>query len=310
MHLDNLIQAGYSIDCRETERTLPNGTVQVMRTGFYYEHAFDESELTLLIDSIFSSKHIPPRQLNSLISKISSMSSRYYRGHSRHIRPAAQKKVYNNQYFYNIAVLDEAMERGLSVTCEYLTFNINLELEPRRNSSGEIREYHLDPYELAAVNGFYYLICSKRPHESISHYRVDRIHNIRIEEDIPVREQSQMPGFPQNLTLPQHLAEHIYMFDGPSVRAEFLADRRMLDALMDWFSGSIRVSTVSEDQLIVSVHVNEQAMFYWALQYGPHIEILRPESLRERIRTQLQDMSMRYEDPEEDETSESIRQHG
>ncbi|MBO4456465.1 MAG: WYL domain-containing protein [Butyrivibrio sp.] len=37
-------------------------------------------------------------------------------------------------------------------------------------------------------------------------------------------------------------------------------------------------------------------MRYWALQYGPWIEILEPESLRNRIIDDIQDMIRRYSD--------------
>lgn len=305
-NLDNLIAADHPIACRESERRLPDGELQRMRTDYYYEHFFDDSELTLLIDSIYSSKHIPPRQLNELIDKLSTLSSRYFRGRPQHVRAIAPKKNYNNQYFLNIAIIDEAIDRGLSITCEYLTYGTNLELESRRDSEGEIRSYHLDPYELAAVNGFYYLICSKRPYETISHYRIDRIHNVRIHEDIPIRPVEELSGIPEELTLPKHLAEHIYMFDGPSIEVSFLADRAMLDALMDWFSDNLRVTKVAEDKLMVKVTVNEQAMFYWSLQYGPNIQVLQPASLRERIRSKLETMLDRYTVPRTDIVSRHV----
>ena len=37
------------------------------------------------------------------------------------------------------------------------------------------------------------------------------------------------------------------------------------------------------DRLIISVVCNEMAMKYWALQYGEHVEVLEPKSLREDI---------------------------
>jgi predicted DNA-binding transcriptional regulator YafY len=44
----------------------------------------------------------------------------------------------------------------------------------------------------------------------------------------------------------------------------------------------------------VSLHCNEDAMFYWALQYGPYVEIIEPQSLRERIKHAVQEMSKKY----------------
>jgi predicted DNA-binding transcriptional regulator YafY len=35
-------------------------------------------------------------------------------------------------------------------------------------------------------------------------------------------------------------------------------------------------------------------MFYWALQYGPYVEIKEPESLRERMKRAAQEMNKKY----------------
>ena len=37
-------------------------------------------------------------------------------------------------------------------------------------------------------------------------------------------------------------------------------------------------------------------MRYWALQYGPSVEILEPESLRNQIISDMKDMMKRYSD--------------
>ncbi len=41
---------------------------------------------------------------------------------------------------------------------------------------------------------------------------------------------------------------------------------------------------------------NENAMRYWALQYGPSVEVLEPASLRETIISDIHDMIKRYSD--------------
>ena len=35
-------------------------------------------------------------------------------------------------------------------------------------------------------------------------------------------------------------------------------------------------------------------MFYWALQYGPYVEIIEPESLRKRIKDSIDEMAKKY----------------
>ena len=44
------------------------------------------------------------------------------------------------------------------------------------------------------------------------------------------------------------------------------------------------------------VNCNEKAMRFWALQYGPYIEVLEPESLRNQIKESIAGMSKKYLD--------------
>ena len=57
-----------------------------------------------------------------------------------------------------------------------------------------------------------------------------------------------------------------------------------MDALIDWFGKDFRIVEEGEGQMCVTLRCNEQAMKYWALQYGGHIEILAPQSLRTAVR--------------------------
>jgi predicted DNA-binding transcriptional regulator YafY len=42
------------------------------------------------------------------------------------------------------------------------------------------------------------------------------------------------------------------------------------------------------------VRSNENAIFCWALQYGPYVEVLSPPSLREELAKEIKKMSQKY----------------
>ena len=44
----------------------------------------------------------------------------------------------------------------------------------------------------------------------------------------------------------------------------------------------------------VRVKVNEQAMIFWALQYGQHIDVLEPANLREKVKTAAMEIAGKY----------------
>ena len=92
------------------------------------------------------------------------------------------------------------------------------------------------------------------------------------------------------------MAEHIYMFSGPSIAIKLATTSDMMSDLVDWFGTEFSVIKKDEEKIIVRVSCNERAMKYWALQYGPYVEVLEPESLRNRIKEDIAYMSKRYSD--------------
>ena len=68
----------------------------------------------------------------------------------------------------------------------------------------------------------------------------------------------------------------------------------MMDSLVDWFGKSFRILNEEETKLVISVRCNEQAMLFWALQYGKYIEVLEPQNLRDKIRENIEYMYRQY----------------
>ena len=92
------------------------------------------------------------------------------------------------------------------------------------------------------------------------------------------------------------MAEHIYMFSGSSIRVKLLAPATMMDELIDWLGKDFKIKgTNKENQIEVTLNCNEDSMFFWALQYGPYVEVLEPESLRTRLKDSIQGMAKKYE---------------
>ena len=90
------------------------------------------------------------------------------------------------------------------------------------------------------------------------------------------------------------------MFSGPVVRvtmrADKLANRNIVGHIVDWFDkGDLRFSDECDEKVIARVTVSEQAMVFWAMQYGTAIEVLEPASLREHIRSAVSKMAQTYE---------------
>jgi predicted DNA-binding transcriptional regulator YafY len=292
-NLDSLIDAGYDIECSSHERRARGGEIETVTSGWYINREFEDSELRLLIDSLLFSNQIPGTQRHQLIDKLKGLSSRHFDARVRHVHSLPEVGSTNRQLFYTIDVLDEAIDRGVCVAFKYGSFDTTGQLHPRSGSDGAPRIYRIDPYQLVATNGRYYLICRFEPYDDLAYYRVDRILDIELLDE-PVKPLRELPGLSAGLDLPRHMAEHIYMFSGPAVPTRFRISRAALAHVFDWFGGGLRFENEASDTVEVVLRVNEQAMRYWALQFHEHVEVLEPQSLRNSLHEAAQKIADTY----------------
>ena len=146
---------------------------------------------------------------------------------------------------------------------------------------------------MAAQNGRYYLIGNYDAYDNVSHYRIDRITDIKMLDE-PAKPKSAIRDFAQGFSLPRHMAEHIYMFSGESVTVQLRTYTYMMDALTDWFGMNFRLKLEDEERMLVTLRCNEEAIKYWALQFGIYVEIISPERLRTAVKDALRRMCEIY----------------
>jgi len=293
-NLMNLIEFGYNIEYTETVRTNKKGEEETVYSDWYLNREFVDAELRLLIDSLLFSKHIPYNQCKDLIRKLEGLSNVYFKSKVKHIRTMPEKFPETKTLFYTIEVLDEAISSGKRVKFHYIS-DYGTDKKPRlhKNKDGTTTIYKVNPYQMAATNGRYYLICTHKYYDDVSNYRVDRIVDIQITDEA-ITPISEIPALKNGLDLPKHMAENIYMFGGESVRVRFRAKKYLIKDVLDWFGRDVRFSNEQEDEVDVSVSVNPDAMFYWSMQYGEHIEVLEPLGLRERVKGAVMEMAGKY----------------
>ena len=294
-NLSNLMAAGYPIECRDdVARTYINKKgekeTSYILSDFYLEREFTDAELRLLIDSLLFSKHIPYSQCKELVEKLEGLSNRYFKSRVRFISTMEETKPKNPQLFYTIEIIDEAIAAGKQVAFTYNEYGTDKKLHPKRD-----REYIVNPYQMAATNGRYYLIGNYDKYNNLANYRMDRITNIRL-LDTPVKPVREVEGMKNGLYIPKHMAEHLYMFSGESVPVTFRMTKKIVNDAIDWFGTDIMFSDETEDEVTARVTVNWHAMRHWALQYCRHVKVLAPMDLAQTVKDDLHAAMEQYEE--------------
>ena len=292
-NLMNLIDFGYNLEFSESVRRNKNGEEEVIYTDWYLERDFSDAELRLLIDSLLFSKHIPYSQCKELIEKIEGLSNRYFKSKVRHVRNLPVDQPQNAELFYTIEILDEAIEKNRQVVFHYGDYGTDKKLHLRKHIDGKPKEYLINPYQMVASNGRYYLIANVEQHNNVSNYRLDHIRDIEITDTL-AKPQRKVQGLENGLDLPKHMAEHVYMFAGESQRVIMRTTPSMAGELIDWFGSGVMFSDETDNSVIAHVTANIQAMRFWALQYAPYITILAPQILVDMISADLECAIIKY----------------
>jgi len=264
--------------------------IETTKKGSYLaERTFEDSELRLLIDGVLSSKHITPKQSKELIEKLCAQSNKYFKKHVKNVYSVQDwNKTENVAVFYNIEIIDEAIETGKKIKFDY-------------NKYGSDKKLHrsaihtVSPYQMILHNQRYYLMGYNEKWQHIQYYRMDRITNIELLNEVKTPLKS-VAGFENGIDYKRFSSAMPYMFFDEPQWIEFIADSWAIDQIIDWFGKDIRIEEREDGRFLVQIKASINAMEYWAMQYLNAVEILSPKELRERIKNNVQKANEKYKE--------------
>ncbi len=254
--------------------------IESTKQGSYLaERRFEDSELRLLIDGVLASKHITANHSKELINKLCGLSNKYFRRYVKNIYSVNDwGKTDNQALFYNIEIIDEAIENGKMVQYDYNKFGADKNLH---KSSFQ----RISPYQLILHNQRYYLMGYSKYWEHMVYHRLDHITNIMVSDRdaIPIRD---VDGYKNGINYQELTTAMPYMYNDKPERIVFSASEKTIDHVIDWFGKDVEIRQDGE-KVTVALTASPKAMLYWAVQYADEVEILKPESLRQEIKAFL-----------------------
>ena len=260
--------------------------------AFLLNRVFEKSEVGFLIDAIFSSRSIDPKQAQELITKLQKFLNKNDRKSFTYVAKSSEMTRTNNQLvFYNLENILDAIEKGKKIRFNYNRYY----LDSAKNEKMKNRKLIASPYYLVNSQGKYYLVCNIDQFDDIANYRIERMSDIEI-LDADIRPIKTIKDCESGLDVAEYASENIYMFSPNSVEAKIrIADEYTVNYVQDWFGEKARIyQDPADGQIYAQISSNEQALIYWCLQYGESIELLAPVITREKIKTIVEKMAGKY----------------
>ena len=298
-NLMSLMDFGFeNIECKTTSKYQLNEETGEYEdcsiySDFYMQHTFENNELKMLIDSIIFSNHIPKSFRDDLIKKLEGLSNKYFKNSTRNMEVLNSVTSQNYQWFMVIEDINEAINNTQQISFTYNRYNADKEMEPEC-------EVTVCPYKMVAANGHYYLICTEDRFDGFSPYRIDRITDLK-------RLDAHFAPI-QTFNLKEYLDSHPYMGTGKAVTVRMKIYEEIIGEVIDAFGDDFKIVSdrfPNYGKLEIEIKSNINDMFSWALQFGDYVEILEPQSLRDRMRETVETMHKKYYRTNDDRVQKS-----
>ncbi len=253
----------------------------IPKAGFFLgSREFEIPEIYLLCDAVRAARFITPKKSRELIAKLDSMLSVYQinaRGKNVYFDNVGKTK--NEEIFYNIDVINRAIENGHKISFKYLSKSLGNNREIVTN----IKERVISPYALTWQDDHYYLIGNYDKYDNLIHLRVDRMKTVN-EINEPIRHFSEVSEYKDVFDVADYTNKLFSMFGGKNEKIDLRCSRKILEQVLDRFSDDIFIRNITETHFEITVCVAvSEGIVTWIMNYADNIEVLSPDYLREKI---------------------------
>ena len=259
---------------------------------FLLSRVFEKSEVGFLIDAIFSSRSIDPKQAQDLTKKLQRFLNVNDRKSFTYVAKSSEMIRTNNKLvFYNLETILDAIEKEKKIRFNYNRYY----LDSAENEKQKNRKLIASPYYLVNNQGKYYLVCNNDKYDDIANYRIEKMSNIEIIDE-NIKPIKSLKDCANGLDVAEYANENIYMFSPQAINAKIsIKDEYTVNYVQDWFGEKTTIYRDKQDgKIYADIRSNEQALIYWCLQYGELVELVEPAETREKIKAIVAVMQKKY----------------
>lgn len=184
-----------------------------------------------------------------------------------------------------LAVLDEAAAQGRQLRVAY------------QPASGEPQVMELEPYRLLWAERAWYVVGNRRKLDEAGRpVGKEEMRNLRVGRFVSAQPTGRLFLVPEGWTLRSHLGNAWRLIRGKAQRIVLRFDRGFAPT-----AGATRwhptqeAKTLKDGRLELRFRVDGlEEIQWWVLGYGPHVEVVAPESLRKRVAKLTRDAADRH----------------
>lgn len=272
-----LNESGYKINCNRR------------KTNEYFveRREFSMAEIQILMDAVQAASFITEEKTALLVDKIAELAgSRKAEAIKKNIVAFNTVKSHNEDIFGTVATITQALEQDKKIEFLYFDYDTN----KRRIYRKENKVYKVNPVATIFSNDKYYLLCYDDKHGNPSHYRIDRIAEVKVSsEDIVPSKLSEL------CSIQKHKKQLFGMFTGEECEVSFEADNSLIDTVLDKFGFDTRLSVRNNQTFSFSATVQLSPVFLgWCCSFGDKLKVTGPETVLKHLKEHLDKLKNYY----------------
>lgn len=247
------------------------------RGGYFLgAREFELAELRLLSDAVQAANFISQKKTTQLVQKIESFASEKQAKilHSQ-VYVDNRPKCKNEEIYYTISLLDEAISAKVKVNFTYTKRRITEEFKTAK----EEKSFTVSPYALIWSDDHYYLVCNNEKYDNLMHLRIDKIKHLE-KTSLPARHFSEVSDYKNYFDSADYASKLFNMYSGEPKPVEFICNNDTLEPMLDRFGENVKIQKYDDEHFILRTNVaSSEGLVAWIVQFGNRVKVKSPNDL-------------------------------
>lgn len=245
------------------------------------DRSFELPELKILMDAVQAALFIPADKTEELIAKIAALGGSHQAEllKSNLVRFNTRKHS-NRVIFYSVQAIEDALQAKKKLSFRYFDLNENLERVYRMDGG----RYMTEPVALIYDDNNYYMTSYSVKYQHMVNYRVDRMDQVRVEEEALSDEAQSQIGKSAEM-----VEKAFRMFRGEQRVVTLRFRDNMIGILYDKFGEELQIGRIDNKTCEATMTVQISPPFWsWLFMLSGDLRLIGPSDLVEEYKTQLQ----------------------
>lgn len=230
---------------------------------------FEDAELRLLADAVYSSKFISAGKSRILASKLKSQTSTYMASTMIRNIYSSDTKTPNEDVLYNVDTLSRAIQNDKKVEFEYLVWGPDKKLVTKGK-----KKRILSPWSLIWQDQNYYLLAYDSEAGKMKHFRVDKMRHVLETGDGRLGEDEY-----KKIDISSYVEETFSMYGGKQETVILDFPEELIGIAYDRFGTDVVQRKGDKGRIIVRTKCYVSNQFYgWLAGLGEDVKLAGPET--------------------------------